>query len=181
MFGTLIGKKKMTEVTLAKVLVSGTLRSCEPIFKELVEYIKECPHFETEPQLKDDAELDFIITVFTCNITRIPHYMDHGRDKRIAQKVLSQLSESIEMDLRELGKRIQSCKSLMKRLNHPSKNLVYAMPKALFDYYELNEHQQAYFRDLRSPNPLYLKEMNQLLDHVVWDWDFLKNEYKFVE
>jgi len=181
MFGTLIGKKKMTEETLAKVLVSGTLRTCEPIFKEVADYISECPHFESEPQLKGDAELDFIITVFTCNITRIPHYMDHGRDKRIAQKVLSQLAESIELDLLDLSKRIQSCKSLMKRLNHPSKNLVYAMPKALFDNYGLNEYQQSYFRDLRSPNPLYLKEMNQMLDHVVWDWDFLKNEYKFVE
>lgn len=181
MFGTLIGKKRMTEQTLSKVLVSGSLRICDAVYPEIADYIKECPHFETEPDMPQGADIDFIITVFTCNITRIPQALEHGQDKRVAQHIIHQMARSLDMDLGELTKRIQAAKSLMKRLNHPSKNLIYAMPKALFSMYELNAHQQDYFRDLNSPNPLYLKEMNQLLTHLVWDWDYLKNEYKFTK
>jgi hypothetical protein len=181
MFGTLIGKKRMTEQTLAKVLVSGSLRICDAVYPEIAEYMEECPHFETEPDLPQGADIDFIITVFTCNITRVPQALGHGQDKRVAQHIIQQMARSLDMDLGDLTKRIQSAKSLMKRLNHPSKNLIYAMPKALFSMYGLNDHQQAYFRGLNSPNPLYLKEMNQMLDHLVWNWDFIKGEVKITQ
>ena len=178
MFSTLIGKKKMTEEALANLLVEGTLKTSELIFKEVVDYVNECPHFERNPELQTENDLDFILTVFTCNISRIPNYLNNGQEKRVAHAVLKKLSYALYMDVRELSTRVKECKSLMKRLNHPSKNLIYAMPKAIFSLYGLNEFQQSYFKDLNSPNPLYLKEMNLMLDHLVWDWDFLTEEYR---
>ncbi|NNC82964.1 MAG: hypothetical protein HKN79_05255 [Flavobacteriales bacterium] len=179
MFSTLIGKKKMTETALAKLLVEGTLKTAEPIFKEVVDYINECPHFDRNPEVTEQDDIDFLLTVFTCNISRIPNYLKGGQEKRVAHAIIKQLSFHLYMDMRDLSTRIQDCKSLMKRLNHPSKNLIYAMPKAVFSLYGLNEFQQPYFRDLNSPNPLYLKEMNQMMEVMVWDWDFLVEEYRF--
>jgi hypothetical protein len=178
MFSTLIGKKKMTEEALASTLVEGTLKTSGLIFSEVVEYLNECPHFDRSPELKVEDDLDFIITVFTCNISRIPNYFTDGQDKRIAHWMLKKLAYALYMDVRDLSNRVKDCKSLMKRLNHPSKNLIYAMPKAVFSLYDLNEFQQSYFKDLNSPNPLYLKEMNQMMEYLVWNWDTLKEEFK---
>lgn len=178
MFATLIGKKKMTEEALANTLVEGTLKTSDIIFNEVVDYLNECPHFDRSPELKREDDLDFIITVFTCNISRIPNFLTGGQDKRVAQWIIKKLAYALYMDVRDLSTRISKCKSLMKRLNHPSKNLIYAMPKAVFTLYGLNDFQQPYFKDLNSPNPLYLKEMNLMLEHLVWDWEFLKEEFK---
>lgn len=180
MFATLIGKNRISEEKLATALVTRTLQTGELIFSEIAEYINECPHFDRSPELDSRNDVDFLITVFTCNITRIPNFLANKQDKRVAQWILRSLAEELEMDLRQLSTMIKDCKSVMKRLNHPSKNLVYAMPKAIFHLYGLNEFQQEYFRDLNSPNPLYLKEMNQMLDSLVWNWDKIKQEYKIV-
>lgn len=180
MFATLIGKKKKTEIEVARLMVNGTLNACEPIFEEIKGYICECPHFEVEPAIKRNYEDLFMLTVFTCNIARIPNFFPGGQDKRIAQHMIRYAAEGLEMDTKELASKINDCKSLMKRLNHPSKNLVYAMPKALFEYYGLNDCQQAYFRDMNVPNPLFLKEMNLLMSSLVWDWSLIKDEYKIV-
>ncbi len=181
MFATLIGKNRISEEKLAIALVNRTLSTCEPIFKEITDYVNECPHFDQSPNLDPRKDLDFLITVFTCNITRIPSFLANKQDKRVAQWMIRSLAEALEMDVRVLSTKIKDCKSLMKRLNHPSKNLVYAMPKAFFHLYGLNQFQQEYFRDLNSPNPLYLKEMNQMMDLLVWNWDKIKQEYKIVQ
>lgn len=181
MFSTLIGKQKIAEEKLAKQLVHGTLKVVDEVWADIRDYLLECPHFETDPLITEDDDMPLIITLFTCNLGRIPSQLDNGQDKRMAQLIIKELAWHLNKDVKELGLEIAQCKSTMKRLNHPSKNLIYAMPKALFHSYNLNQYQQEYFKGLNSPIPLYLKEMNELLSFLVWDWDSLKEEYRIIE
>jgi hypothetical protein len=79
-----------------------------------------------------------------------------------------------EMKVREYQK-------FMQRINHPSKNMVYAMSKAVFQKYELNDFQDEYFKRLQSPNPLFLKRMDQVMINFLWDWDSFFKKYKIDE
>ena len=63
----------------------------------------------------------------------------------------------------------------------PSKNIHYAMSKAVFYKYELNQYQDAYFQKMKSPNPLFLKRLDDIVEHFIWDWEDLRSKYKIVE
>ena len=68
----------------------------------------------------------------------------------------------------------------MNRVNHPSKNMLYAMSKAMFYKYELNDHQVEYFRNLNTPNPIFLKNLDDVMSNFLWDWDAFEEKYKVV-
>ena len=68
--------------------------------------------------------------------------------------------------------------SFIAKVNHPSKNLVYGMSKALFEKYALNEYQDEYFRRMQAPNPLFLKRMDEVMVNFIWNWDAFFKKYK---
>jgi hypothetical protein len=51
------------------------------------------------------------------------------------------------------------------------------MSKAVFFKYDLGKHQEAYFRKLNAPNPLFLKRLDDVMENFIWDWDHLKENY----
>ena len=60
------------------------------------------------------------------------------------------------------------------------KDLAGAMAKAIFYRCELNEFQKDHFKRLNTPNPILLKELNDILIHFLWNWDDLLDNYKVV-
>ena len=77
--------------------------------------------------------------------------------------------------------KVREYQKFMQRINHPSKNMVYAMSKAVFQKYDLNDFQDEYFKRLQSPNPLFLKRMDQIMVNFLWDWDSFFKKYKIDE
>ena len=73
---------------------------------------------------------------------------------------------------------VKEYKSYISRVNHPSKNVVKGMSKALFFKYNLNEYQDVYFKNMQAPNPLFLKRMEDLFYYFIWDWDVFFKNYK---
>ncbi len=178
MLSTLIGKKKITEAGLSKALTSGTIQASEKAFKEVHAQIKTCPHFDIEPEISETYDAPFVLAVMTLNIARIPAYLDNGQDKRMAQEILHELADATSSDFRTVSLQVKACKDLMKRVNLPSKTLYYGLAKYIFTIYGLNPYQQTYFKNLNSPNPLFLKELNQMLEPLVWDWEMILSEFK---
>jgi hypothetical protein len=180
MFSALLGKKRLTEEKLCNVLVNHTFEAFDAIYPEVRDYISDCPYFENGPDFAERGDDHFLLAVITCNVSRLSKGFDAGQDKRIAMKIINSFAMSLDIDSNDLAKEIQACKSLMKRLNLPSKNIVYALPRAIFHYYHLNDFQEPYFRGMKVPNPLFLKEMNNIVEPLVWDLDYLRAEFKLV-
>lgn len=178
MFSALIGKKKIREGGLAKALVSGSLQAGEKCFHEMVQYLEECPHFDRQPNLSLGLEGRFHLAILTCNLALIPKHLPGGQDKRVAQEILHEVSDACNIELQELGQLVKACKSKMKRLNHPSKILLKGVPKVIFDDFGLNPYQQAYFKDMNAPNPLILKDMTDMVEPLIWDWNMIKEHFK---
>ncbi|MGB5070778.1 MAG: hypothetical protein WBO28_07455, partial [Flavobacteriales bacterium] len=78
----------------------------------------------------------------------------------------------------ELESETSSMQSFMSRINHPSKNTVYAMSKAIFHKYDLISLQDPYFRQQKAPNPIVLARVNKLMTFCLWDWAEILEEWK---
>jgi len=63
-------------------------------------------------------------------------------------------------------------------VNHPSKNTLYGMSKAVFHKFHLNDYQESYFKNMRTPNPLFLKRMDDVLNNFLWDWEEFFKRHK---
>jgi hypothetical protein len=83
-----------------------------------------------------------------------------------------------EMSALDFSKMIRDYQSFISRINHPSKNMVYGMSKALFVKYNLNDFQDEYFKRMQAPNPLFLKRMDEVISNFIWNWDAFFKKYK---
>jgi len=82
------------------------------------------------------------------------------------------------MSVPEFKTLVKDYRSLLSRLNHPSKNTIYGMSKVIFDKYTLYNFQDEYFKRMQAPNPLFLKRMDEVVENFVWDWDGFFKKYR---
>ena len=82
------------------------------------------------------------------------------------------------MDETSFENLIKDYKNFISRVNHPSKNMLYGMSKAIFHKYNLNDFQDDYFKRMQAPNPLFLKRMDEVMSNFIWDWDVFFKKYK---
>ena len=66
----------------------------------------------------------------------------------------------------------------MVKLNKPSKKTLSAMARGIYLGYELNDYQEDYFRSLGAPNPRFLMQMEEILQHFLWDWTSFHEQYR---
>jgi hypothetical protein len=55
------------------------------------------------------------------------------------------------------------------------------MSKAVFHKFDLFRCQDQYFRDMKAPNPIVLKRLNQLMAFCLWDWAEVLDEFKITQ
>lgn len=178
MISTLFGKKKVSEDKTATIFVNAVLRLTEEGFPVVVEELVESPEF-TEPPVfgPGDDEL-FARIVLAGNLLELPGHLDAGQDRRVTTLAISKFAEVFGRPAAEMEQDVNDLKSVMGRLNHPSRNTVRAMGKAVFHQYDLYRIQESYFRDLKAPNPIILKRLNGLMNWMLWDWKEYQDQFR---
>jgi len=73
---------------------------------------------------------------------------------------------------------VSDYRAFLSRVNSPSKNTLYSMSRGIFHKYDLNDYQEDYFKSMNVPNPIFLKNMNDIMENFLWDWDAFKDKYK---
>jgi len=170
MFGTIL-RKKVTDEKLANVFINGLFSTIDNVFPIIAELINEDPVFVSSPGIKPGDSYEFSIIVFVANINFIESSFDQEQADRVQKLIHDKLSKVYDIPLVDLKKMFNEYKSLMDRLNHPSKNTIYAMSKGIFDKYALYNFQDEYFKRMQAPNPLFLKRMDEIIENFIWDWD----------
>ncbi len=178
---TLFGKKKLTEDRLATVFVNGIQALIDNGFADVVGLINDSPEFVQPPAIQPEDVGPFTMIVLAGNIQVIPSYFPSGQDKRITEHILAKFSELYEMDKMELAELVGETRKFMSRKNHPSKITLNGMAKALFCRYELNDFQEEYFKNLHSPNPIFVQRLKDALENFMWDWESYTAKYKVVQ
>lgn len=178
MISTLFGKKKISEEKLANVLVNSIVHSVEHGFPLIAAELNEAPEFIASPEIHELEDKPFAMVIMAGNLMEIAPHLNAGQDRRLISMAVSKFARTQGEPSIEMEERIRSTQSLIKRVNAPSKVTLYGMSKALFHQYDLYQFQEPYFKDLKAPNPILLKRLNDLMEHFLFGGDELCDQFR---
>lgn len=181
MFTKIFGKKKLKENKLANIFVNATLEAVEKSFNDIVELIKESPEFVVTPEIDSSNDSKFLLIVLAANLKELPKHLPAHQDNRMINLIITKLSDVFDVSFDKLEGILREYQSYLSRVNHPSNNNLYAMSKALFFKYNLGQYQEDYFRNMNSPNPLFLKRLDEAMVLFLFNWEGTKEDYQIVE
>lgn len=177
MLGTLI-KKRLSNNQVANIFVNALFEVVEKGFKEVSLLINEDSAFVKSPNIPETNNGEFALIVLVGNLSFLESTFEPEQAHEVESLVFDKLAKIYDMPVDEFTALIREYQSFMMRKNHPSKNMIYAMSKAIYHKYDLNEFQDEYFRRMMAPNPLFLKRMDEVVQNFIWDWDAFFKRYK---
>jgi hypothetical protein len=171
-------KKKLSDNTLANIFVNGLLEVIDNGFKDVAALINEDPAFEESPQLLSEQSGEFTMIVIVGNIVSLESNFDAIQATNVETLIIQKFAGVFGKSETEFENLVKEYKAFIARVNHPSKNVLYGMSKAVFHKYNLNDFQDDYFKRMQAPNPLFLKRMDEVLQNFIWNWDAILKKYK---
>jgi len=170
MFATLFVKKRITHKVLAKQFVHKTLRAVDETFEDFLDAIYNDSELESYPKLnyKDPSVLMHII--IAGNMKFFERILSSHEENAVCNSIIKEMSEVFDMDFNEMKEELENYSSFISRVNHPSKNILYGMSKSVFFKFKLGKYQDDYFAQLNTPNPIFLKKIDSLIENYIWDW-----------
>lgn len=176
-FSSLV-KKKISEQRLAQLFVSSLTKTVELGFADVALLLNDDPDFVSSPNISSTNDNEFLIITLVGNVKLMTDRVDPDMEIKVKRAVIDECAKLFETDYDHFGTIYKEYNDLMMRLNHPSKNILYAMSRTVFLKYKLNQFQADYFKSLNTPNPLILKRMNEIMANFIWDWDSFLEKYK---
>ena len=177
MFSTLI-KRKLTDNQVANIFINALYDSIDNGFSEVAQLINEDLAFTTSPNIDKDNNGEFGLIVIVGNLSYLESTFDANQAERVETIIFEKLSKFYDLDANAFKIIVKEYQNFILRVNHPSKNWIYGMSKAVFHKYKLNEFQDEYFRRMQAPNPLFLKRMDEVMGNFVWNWDAFFKKYR---
>lgn len=177
----LVFKKKVSDNQLANVFLNGVLDVVEVGFPEIASLINDDPAFVQSPNITAEDSDQFAIIILVANLSFLENTFEVDQAARIEAIIFDKLGVIMQATASEVESTVRDYQKFLSRVNHPSKNMIYAISKAIFHKYGLNHFQDEYFKRLQAPNPLFLKRMDQVVDQFLWDWDAFFKKYKIEE
>lgn len=178
---TLFRKKKLSEDKTANIFVNSIFDMVDNGFPDVAALINEDPEFILPPNLAVEDSGRFLLIVIAGNLKFIPKYFDNYQDVRLIDRSTRKFAQALGVDAGSLKETIANYQSFFSRINHPSKNTHYAMSKAIFFKYELNQFQSDYFKNMKTPNPIFLKRLDEITGHFIYDWPTLVDKYRIAD
>lgn len=177
MLGTIL-KRKLSDNQVANVFINAIFDTVDNGFKEVAQLINEDVAFVKSPAIEDTDNGEFGLIVIVGNLSFLESTFDAEQAGRVEKIIFEKLAKIYDMSEMDFVKLIRDYQSFIARVNHPSKNMIYGMSKAVFHKYGLNEFQDEYFRRMMAPNPLFLKRMDEVMGNFIWNWDAFFKKYK---
>lgn len=177
MFGTIL-RKKVSDEKLANVFINGLFSTIDSGFPVVAEFINEDSSFVKSPNIQPSDSYEFGLIILVGNLSFLESAFDAEQADRVEKLIYQKLAVIYDMEVYEIKQLLKDYKSLICRLNHPSKNMLYGMTKAIFDKYCLYNYQDEYFKRMQAPNPLFLKRLDEIVENFIWDWDVFFKKYK---
>ena len=171
-------KKKLSDNQVANVFINSIFDSVDNGFLEVAQLINEDIAFVKSPEIGEKDNGEFGLIVIVGNLSFLESTFDADQAGRVEKIVFEKLAKMYDMSEADFCKLIREYQSFISRVNHPSKNMVYGMSKAVFHKYNLNEVQDEYYRRMQAPNPLFLKRMDEIMINFIWNWDAFFKKYK---
>ena len=180
MLGAIL-RKKLSDEQFAKMFVGLMLDSTEKGFADVAQIVNEDKSFVKSPKLNVDDDGKFTLIVVAGNMQILYKHFNSQRVIQFNELIYRTLAPVYELSPEEMKKALMEYSNYMVRVNHPSKNTVYAMSKVFFYKYDLAIYQDEYFRNMQCPNPLFLKRMDEIMEKFVLNWEAFFKRYRLSE
>lgn len=180
MLGAIL-RKKLNDEQFAKMFVGLILDSTEKGFADIAQIINDDKSFIKPPNINTDDDGKFTLIVVAGNMHILYKHFDSKRVLQFNELIYKTIAPVYELTTEQMRKALIDYSNFMTRINHPSKNTVYAMSKTVFYKYELAEFQDEYFRNMQCPNPLFLKRMDEIMEKFILNWEAFFKRYKLSE
>lgn len=177
MLGTLI-KKKLTDNQVANIFINALFETVDNGFPEVAQLINEDVAFVKSPTIDPKNDGEFALITIVGNLSFLESTFEPEQAERVEEVIFEKLATIYQMSKYDFQKLIREYQSFIQRVNHPSKNMIYGMSKAIFHKYKLNEFQDEYFKRMQAPNPLFLKRMDEVVTSFIWNWDAFFKKYR---
>ncbi len=177
MLGAIL-KKKLSDNQVANIFINAIFDSVEHGFSEVALLINEDVAFVRSPSIDPKSDNEFALIVLVGNLSYLESTFEPTQATKVENIVFEKLATIYGMSTDDFKKLIREYQNLISRINHPSKNMLYGMSKAVFSKYNLNEFQDEYFKRMQAPNPLFLKRMDDVMQNFIWNWDAFFKKYK---
>lgn len=174
----LFGKRKIRPEKAANILVNYIIEVTEKGYQSVETLIETSNFFESSPLLPEDGHKHFLIVVSVGNLSFLPRFFDADTENNLKTECFNKLATAFDTDSETIKNLYSEYKSCMVKLNHPSKNMLYAMSKGVFTKLELNQYQEEFFKSQNVPNPMFLKKLDDIMAQTIFNWDDFLNQYK---
>jgi hypothetical protein len=171
-------KRKLDADKLSNIFVNSMLELSENGFQDIREMITEDSAFIRVPRINEKHSDKFLLIVTVGNLNFLNNYFEADEAAEMRRLIIQKFAAIFELETREFEDLVNKTTGFISQVNHPSKNLLYGMSKALFHKFELNDYQEDYFKNMQTPNPLFLKRMDDVLSNFLWDWDQFFKKHK---
>lgn len=171
-------KRKLSDNQVANIFINSIFDTVDNGFIEVAQLINEDVAFVISPQIPEKENGEFGMIVVVGNLSFLESTFEADQAGRVEKIIFEKLAKMYEMSEADFTKMIREYQSFITRVNHPSKNMIYGMSKAVFHKYKLNDFQDEYFRRMQTPNPLFLKRMDEVMANFIWNWDAFFKKYK---
>jgi hypothetical protein len=171
-------KRKISDNQLANIFVNGLLEVIDTGFKDVASLINDDPAFEISPSIEEANNSEFTMIVIVGNIVSLETSFEGIQAGNVENLIIQKFATIFGMSETEFSSLVKEYKSFIARVNHPSKNVLYGMSKAIFHKYALNDFQEDYFKRMQAPNPLFLKRVDEIMQNFIWNWEAVFKKYK---
>ena len=173
-------KKKISDDQLATIFVNGILDVLDNCFSEMKALIQEDPAFVTSPDLADATDGHFAMILIVGNLDYLTDNFEGENSESVKKLIIEKFSVVFDLEDYQFEKHLENYQKFIAKVNHPSKNMLYGMSKAIFYKNELNQYQDDYFKGMNLPNPLFLKRLDDVIENFIWNWDSFFRKHKMV-
>lgn len=175
---SILRKKRINEDKVANIIINSIFETVDKSFHDVACLINDHPAFEKSPNLTKEDSNHFLFIVICGNINNLSNHFTDEQASKIETKIIEKLAVIFGKSYVELENYLGKFQSYIESINRPSKNFLYGMSKAFFFKYDLNNFQDEYFRNMRTPNPILLKRMDEIFDRFLWDWSVFHEKFK---
>jgi hypothetical protein len=175
----IFGKKKIKEDKLIQIYVDTIYDVIEKGFPEIAEFINEEKQFDKSPAIGTEDMEWFMYIIYGANMLKLYDHFDEPVADSLKFKIVKEVAERYttrEVNIAE--DMIIEYEKFLREQYSKTKNIFKTISLAIFYKFQLNEYQKEHYQKLNAPNPVFFKELNEMSELFIWNWDDFLAKYK---
>lgn len=180
-FTAFFTKKRIRQTQLVAVYTQTLYEVIEKVFPEIADFLNHQRHFQKSPGITIKDQEWFSYLIFAANILNLYNHFPQEKADDFKMLVIRDVAERFSRREIQVAEEILvEYENYLRDLFNTTQNLTKATALALFNKFGLNECQQEHYQKLNQPDPVFFKQLCEMVELLFWNWaDFLQ-KYRVV-